>query len=142
MSSFVAEASVWIDVPPEAAFDKLADFDAWADWMPRTFRPLPSRRQRGALRVGERLHVRIARLPFPTPIEVYVVARATEITWGGGSPLLAARHRFLFEPEASGTRVRSVETWQGWADGLARPLLLPLAEKIAGHQLEALKRAL
>jgi hypothetical protein len=72
---------------------------------------------------------------------VYVVDRANEITWGGGSPLLAARHRYLFEPEASGTRVRSVETWEGWADGLARPVVLPLAEKIAGHQLGALKRA-
>ncbi len=140
MSSFLAEASVWIDAPPEVAFDKLADLDSWAEWMPRSFRPAWQGGGRGTMRAGDRLRVHIARLPFPTPIEVYVVDRANEITWGGGSRLLAARHRFLFEPEGKGTRVRSVETWQGLLDGVARRVVLPLAERIGAQQIGGLKR--
>ncbi len=117
--SFVAEASILLDVSPEVAFDKLADHPSWVDWMPPTFRPAGA--SRGKLEAGSRFKAYIARLPFPTPIEVYVVDRAKEITWGGGSPLLAARHRFLFEAEGSGTRVRSVETWEGGARSCGAP---------------------
>lgn len=136
---FVAEASILLDVSPEVAFDKLADHPSWPDWMPPTFRP--AGHSRGKLTVGARFKAYIARLPFPTPIEVYVVDRAKEITWGGGSPLLAARHRFLFEAEGSGTRVRSVETWEGGLDRVVRRIVKPLAERIGRDQLEALRRA-
>lgn len=136
---FTAEASLTIPAAPEVVFDRLADHASWFDWMPATFRPLGA--ARGALRVGDVVKMRIARLPVPIPIEVYVMDRAREITWGGGSPLLAARHRFLFEPEAGGTRVRSVETWEGALDGVLRRVIKPLAERIARDQLEALRAA-
>jgi len=138
--SFVAEASVLLDVSPEVAFDKLADHPSWSTWMPRTFRPSGS--SRGKLRAGDKLRVHIARMPFPTPIEVYVVERAKEITWGGGiAAVITARHRFLFEAEGSGTRVRSVETWQGPLDRVLRRVIKPLAERIGRDQLGALERA-
>lgn len=60
---------------------------------------------------------------------------------GGGTPLLSARHRFLFEPEGKGTRVRSVETWEGPTERVMRHVVKPVAERLAGEQLAALKRA-
>jgi hypothetical protein len=139
--SFVAEASIVLDVPPEVAFDKLADHASWHAWMPATFRP--QGRSRGNLKKGDKLSVRIARMPFASPIKVYVVDRPGEITWGGRVPgVIGARHRFLFEAEGKGTRVRSVETWEGPLDRVLRRVIKPLAEKIGGEQLAALKNAL
>ena len=137
---FLAEASVLVDVSPEIAFDKLADHPSWALWMPRTFRPVGE--SRGPLKVGDKLPMSIARIPVTMPIEVLVVDRAKEITWGGGSALLRARHRFLFEAEGTGTRVRSVETWEGLLDRAMRRVITPVAERIARDQLDALKRVL
>ncbi len=137
--SFIAEASIVIAATPEAVFDKLVDHPSWHAWMPATFRPVGT--SRGPLRVGDKLPMYIARLPVVTPIEVLVVDRAEEITWGGGSPLLRARHRFLFESAAGGTRVRSVETWEGALDWALKPVIKRVAEKIAKDQLEALRKA-
>ena len=138
--SFVAEASILLDVSPEVAFDRLADYASWQSWMPRSFRP--ARGARGTLRAGEVVRVRLGGMPFATPIKVRVVERAREIAWGGGSrSVIAAHHRFLFEAEGTGTRVRSVETWDGPLGGALRVVLKPLAERIGREQLGALERA-
>jgi hypothetical protein len=137
---FLAEASRTIGVTPEVAFDRLADHPSWKEWMPRSFVPLsPANR---ALRVGDRLRMRIARAPIPAVIEVTVVERAKEITWRGGvGGLLHAEHRFLFEPDGDGgTRVRSVETWRGALAPVLRPFVKPVAERIGAEQLEGLAR--
>lgn len=137
---FLAEASVLIDAPPDVAFDKLADHASWSDWMPATFRPAGS--SRGQLRAGHILRVHIGRMPLATPIEVLVVDRPREISWGGGMRgVISARHRFLFEAEGKGTRVRSVETWEGPLDRALRRVITPLAERIGRDQLAALARA-
>lgn len=135
---FVAEASIFIQASPEAAFDKLADHASWSSWMPKNFRPRGA--SSGPLKVGAKLRVAILRVPVP--IEVFVVERPSEITWGGGTPLLSARHRFLFEAEGKGTRVRSVETWEGPTERVMRHVVKPVAERLAGEQLAALKRAI
>jgi hypothetical protein len=138
--SFVAEASRTFEVAPEVAFDRLADHPSWKEWMPASFVPLS--RARGALRVGDRLRMRIARAPLPAIIEVTVVDRAKEITWKGGVPgVLHAEHRFLFEADGDGrTRVRSVETWHGALARILRRFVKPVAERIGAEQLEGLAR--
>lgn len=137
---FVAEASLFIRASVEAAFDKLADLPSWHLWMPRTFRP--ARPGQEKLREGARIPMHIAHMPLATPIAVYVVDRAREITWGGGIPgVISARHRFLFEPEGEGTRVRSLETWEGPMERVLAPVVKPLAERIGRDQLGALERA-
>ncbi|APR74727.1 Hypothetical protein A7982_00073 [Minicystis rosea] len=139
--SFLAETSIDLSVSPEIAFDALADHAGWAAWMPRTFVPVGP--THGTLRAGDRILVRIAHGPMPTPIVVSVVDRAREITWRGGPRgVLAAEHRFLFEPNgAGGTRVRSVERWDGALAPLVRPILKRLAERIGAQQLAGLARA-
>jgi hypothetical protein len=137
---FVAEASRVLPVAPEIAFDKLADFSSWSEWMPRSFRP--ASKQSRALRKGDRLRVRISGAPVAASIEVTVAERAREITWcGGPRALLRAEHRFLFEPHEDGTRVRSVETWRGALAPLLRFVVKPSAERIGREQLEGLARA-
>ena len=37
--SFLAEASITLDVTPEVAFDALRDHPSWKEWMPRSFAP-------------------------------------------------------------------------------------------------------
>jgi hypothetical protein len=139
--SFLAETALDMPVAPEIAFDALADHARWPAWMPRTFTPVgPSL---GTLRPGDRLRVRIAHAPVASPIVVSVVDRPREIAWRGGPRgVLAAEHRFLFEPNGSGgTRVRSVERWQGILAPLLRPIVQRLAERIGAEQLAGLARA-
>jgi hypothetical protein len=132
--SFIAEASRLFPAAPEAVFDALAAFSEWGEHAPRAFRPAAPQ---GKLSVGMRLRVRI--MGLPTTLKVTVVTRAAEITWCGGSrALLHGEHRFLFEAEGTGTRVRSVETWRGALAPLVRPVVKAQAERVAAKQLEAL----
>ncbi len=125
--------------PPEAIFDRLADYGSWRSWMPRSFQPIG--RAAGPLRVGDRLKVRIGGLP--SVLHVTVVDRAREVAWRGGLGfLLSAEHRFLLEPDgASFTRVRSVETWKGVLAPLLRPIVRRAAEHVGKKQLAGLARA-
>jgi hypothetical protein len=139
--SFIAEARIDIDVPPETAFDVLLQHPKWPDWMPRSFEvPSPAD---SPLHVGKRFRVRIARAPFASTIEVTVVNRPGEITWcGGRRGLLYAEHRFLFSSDGNGgTRVHSHETWSGALAPLLRPLLQPGAERVGSQQLAGLAAA-
>lgn len=139
--SFLAETSLDIPVSPEIAFDALADHAGWAAWMPRTFAPVGP--TPGTLRAGDRFRVRIAHAPVASPLVVSVVDRPREIAWRGGPRgVLAAEHRFLFEPNGEGgTRVRSVERWDGVLAPLLRPIVQRLAERIGAQQLAGLARA-
>ncbi len=138
--AFIAQASRTLRVKPEVAFDKLADFPSWEDWMPKSFRP--ASKQSGALRVGDRVRVRISGMPAPATIEVTVVDRAREITWcGGPRGVLRAEHRFLFEPHEDGAIVRSVETWTGALAPILKFIVKPGAERVGLQQLAALARA-
>jgi uncharacterized protein YndB with AHSA1/START domain len=135
---FVAESERRIDAPPETAFDRLLDHASWSSWMPRSFRPVGA--SKGALREGDRVRMRVAGMP--ATIHVAVVRRPVEITWCGGvKGILWAEHRFLFEKDGDGTRVRSVETWHGALAALLRRAIKPKAERIGAEQLASLAKA-
>ena len=139
--AFIAQASRTLSVKPEVAFDKLADFPSWQEWMPQSFRPVS--KQSTSLRVGDRVRVRISGMPAPVTIEVTVLDRARELTWcGGPRGILRAEHRFLFEPHDDGAVVRSVETWSGALAGLLKFVVKPGAERVGLQQLAALARAI
>jgi len=128
--------------PREKVYARLADVGSWHRYMPADFRPLGD--PKGTLEMGRRLKVKLLRLPIPTPLEVYLADPPNELGWGGGNPkILGAWHRFVFEAEADGahTRVRSLETWEGVLSFAVRPILQPLAVKIANSQLGALARS-
>lgn len=135
---FDVECSTTIAAEPKKVFDVLADFGAWARWMPPSFTPAEWTATK--LTPGKMLKMKIGYLPFAIPVEVFVVDPHREITWGGGPSLLAARHRFLFEPNGEKTTVRSVETWTGTIDKWVEPAVRRAAAMIGRHQLAALKR--
>jgi uncharacterized protein YndB with AHSA1/START domain len=138
---FVATAERTLDVPPDAAFDRLANHASWEAWMPPSFRPVGKIRE--TLRGGDSIQVRIDGMPLPAKLVISVSARPEEIAWRGGiRSLLWAEHRFLFEAREGGTRVRSVETWHGPLAGLLRRASQPKAERIGREQLEGLAQSL
>jgi hypothetical protein len=138
---FLAEATLDIAQPPEVVFDKLADHDGWPAWMPASF--APTGRSLGVLKVGHRPRVRIAGAPLASPIEISIVERPTQLAWkGAAGKWLFAEHRFTFEAIRSGTRVCSIETWDGHLAQLARPAIRRVAERVALEMLEALSRSL
>ena len=139
--SFVAEASIELDVPPEVAFDVLCDHPSWSRWMPRSFEV--ASRADTPLHAGKRLRIRVARAPVATGIVVTVVDRPREITWRGGARgVLHAEHRFLFSSAGPGrTKVQSHETWTGALAPLVRRFVKPAAERIGSEQLSGLAAA-
>jgi hypothetical protein len=138
--SFLAEASITLDVPPEVAFDALRDHPSWRAWMPRGF--VPASTLGRPLEAGDAIRVKVGGAPVASRIEVEIVERPREITWSGGvRGLLHGRHRFLFEPHEGGTRVRSVETWSGVLAALVKPALRRAASKVGAAQLRGLEKA-
>ena len=132
---FVAEASIDSNEPPEALFDRLVDHEEWFRFMPRSFRPMG--KPKSKLKVGDRVTVRIAGLP--SPIFISTVLRPNELAWTGGRRgILYAEHRFVFEARGSGTRVRSIETWDGILTPFLRPFVKRMAERVGKQQLKAL----
>ena len=140
--SFVAQASLVLPVSAEVAFDRLADHDSWASWMPASFRPVG--KTTGRLRGGAKVRVRVLGSALPVSIRVRVVDKPREIAWGGGvAGVFLADHRFLFEPKGdSAVEVRSVETWSGVIARVFRRALLPQAERVGRDQLAALASGL
>lgn len=141
--SFEARAERRIAVTRERAYDRLADLGSWSAWMPPSFRPAEDMRGRFPLSRGHRVKVRIAGVVLAS-LRVTTSERPRELTWTGGlQGVLAAEHRFVFEPDGEGkTRVLSVETWSGKLSGVFRSMLQPLAERVGREQLEALARSL
>ena len=140
--SFVARGTRRVPVSAEVAFDRLADLSSWPQWMPSAFHPVG--KVAGTLRRGQRVWVKIAGIPVASPIEVSEVRKPTEIAWTGGLPgVLWANHQFFFEADGpSATVVVSHETWSGVLAPLVERFVKPQAERIGGHQLEALARSL
>ena len=108
--------------------------------MPRSF--VPASELGRPLEEGDVIRVRVGGAPVASKIAVAVIDRAREITWCGGiRGVLYARHRFLFEPHESGTRVRSAETWSGVLSVLVKPALSRAASKVGLQQLRGLENA-
>ena len=135
---YTVEESVEIDVDPAVAFDTLADHGSWPEWMPASFKPVGP--TVGTLRVGATPRVRIAGLPFATPVPVTVVDHPREITWSGGNLLLRGEHTFRFEASERGTRVTSSETWSGLLAALLKPLVRRGAARVGRAQLAGIRK--
>ena len=141
--SFVAQAELTIDAPPQRVFDRLADFAAWPSWMPKSFVPVVRAGAASPLREGDRFQVKVGGAPFASTLKLRTLERPREITWTGGlRGVLWAEHRFVLEPDGDRrTRVRSIETWRGALAGVTKRIVKPLAEKIGIQQLAALAKA-
>ena len=142
MKSFVAQAELTIDAPPQHVFDRLADFAAWPSWMPESFLPVLPAHAQSPLQLGDRFRVKVGGARFASTLELSALERPCEIAWRGGvRGVLWAEHRFVLEPDGDHrTRVRSIETWRGALAGVARRIVKPLAEKIGRQQLAGLAR--
>jgi hypothetical protein len=138
--SFVTEAHIDLDVPPELAFDKLLDHPTWKEWMPRSF--LVASPADGPLRLGTQFRVRVAGAPFASSIELTIADRPPEIAWCGGvRGVLHADHRFRFSADGKGgTHVHSHETWSGALAAVLRPFVKPAAERVGREQLAGLAK--
>jgi hypothetical protein len=133
---YVTEVFLSLDVPPEVAFDALADYPSWKTWMPRSFTPIS--KSDGPLRPGKRLWIRV--VGAPAKIKVTVIDRPKEIAWCGGvRGLFRAEHRFLFESDGKGgARIHSHETFRGALAQLVRGLVKARSQRVASEQLAGL----
>ena len=141
--SFLAQAELTIDAPPQRVFDRLADFATWSSWMPKSFVPVVRGGTPSPLRLGDRIRVKVGGAPFASTLKLSALESPREIAWKGGlRGVLWAEHRFVLEADGDRrTRVRSIETWHGALAGVAKRIVKPLAEKIGKEQLSGLARA-
>jgi hypothetical protein len=138
---FFAVAQLDLDVPPEVAFDTLADYPTWKDWMPRSF--VVASPADTPHHLGKRFAIKVAGLPFASSIQVTAMERPRVLAWSGGMRgVLRGHHEFRFESNGKGgTTVHSREKWSGVLAPLLRPGLKPAAEKIGREQLAGLAAA-
>jgi hypothetical protein len=137
---YVVSASRKLNVSARAAFDRLADYDAWSEWMPASFRPVG---KIGRLTQGKSFRVKISGMPVASKCKVSVFKDAEEITWRGGvKNVLLAEHRFLFVQSGDDeVEVQSVEAWHGALARLLKFGIEPAANRIGNEQLDALAAA-
>lgn len=133
--SLIARAEATVPGAPAQVFARFIDFRNWRYFMPWQFRPVSGPER--ALRPGDRVRARLDVGPFRVvvPVKVFALVSPAEVVWGGGNPLLHARHVFRFEAVPAGTRIDSEETWTG---ALAR--VSPLAKRVR-RQAEVVGRA-
>jgi hypothetical protein len=141
--SFVAEAELTIEAPPQRIFDRLADFAAWPSWMPPSFVPVLRDGAPSPFKLGDRFRVRVGGAPVSARLRITVLERPRELGWRGGvRGFFWAEHRFVMEPDGDRrTRVRSIETWHGIGAHLARRQVMKAALRIGGEQLAGLAKA-
>jgi hypothetical protein len=143
--SFVAEAELTIEAPPQRVFDRLADFAGWPSWMPRSFVPVLVDGSPSPLKLGDTFKVRVAGAPMAAKLRISVLDRPREIAWRGGvRGVFWAEHRFVLEEigdDHRRTRVRSIETWHGIGAHLAKKTVMRTALRVGGEQLAGLAKA-
>ncbi|PAP75969.1 SRPBCC family protein [Rubrivirga marina] len=137
----IAFAEAHVDAPPHLVWATEADLKGWPSWNPDV----------GWVDVAGPV---VAGTPFrwlAGGIPIRSVLRAVEpgrrISWAWRAPLgLRAVHVWTFTPEDGGTRVRTVETFDGWfariASGpLQRTLSVTLRLGVAALREESERRA-
>lgn len=123
-----------LPVPPEAAFDYLADFHRTPEWDPSVAEA--ERIGRGPSRRGSRFRVVASFLGRRVPLEYRITGheRPHRLVLEGGDGSLRAVDEITFAPRAGGTRV----TWEARLTlrGLRRVAdpLLDLAFQIVGRR--------
>ena len=141
--SFVATVSRSIRANAVEAFAKFSDFELWSKFMPASFRPIRGPQRK--LMAGDLLRMRLdtGAIKLPVAVQVFRVEAPRTISWGGGSRLLHADHRFVFEAQDDDTVViRSDEEWSGLLTSVA-PIAKRIrrqAEAVAIEQLDGFAR--
>jgi len=141
--SFVATVSRAIQANAVEAFTKFSDFELWSKFMPASFRPI--RGPKRQLVAGDMLRMRLdtGAVKLPVSVQVFRVEAPHTISWGGGSRLLHADHRFVFEAQGDdGVMIRSEEEWSGLLTSVG-PLAKRIrrqAEIVAHEQLDGFAR--
>ncbi|MEX1365322.1 MAG: SRPBCC domain-containing protein [Nannocystaceae bacterium] len=128
MSKSEIRAEIEIGAPPQAVWDVLANHEHWSKWNP----VLMALHVDGPLREGmpARLTVQLGPPMGPRTIPVRLVAAREphELAWEGGpAGLIRARHGFVLEPTATGTRVVHTEVFEGT---VASPLIWLLRSRL------------
>jgi hypothetical protein len=138
---FVVSASRTLPVSARTAFDRLASYDEWHEWMPASFRP--AGKKIGRLANGKSFRVKINGMPVAAKCNVSGFKDGEELTWSGGvKSLFMAEHRFLFIPKGDDqVEVQSIEAWHGILARLLKFKIAPDATKVGNEQLEALAAA-
>ncbi len=140
-ASAVASAEAFVDAPPPLVWGVQADLAAWPAWNP----DVGAMDLRGPLAPGTVFRWKGGGMPITSTIEEVLPER--RIVWTGRAPLgIRAVHVWTFEPEGTGTRVRTEESFDGllvrlFAGPMRRMLATSLAKGVAALAAEAGRRA-
>ena len=129
-----------LPLPPEEAFDYLADFSRTAEWDPGVV--AGERLTQGAVGLGSRFRVVVSFLGRRLPLEYEITEfeRPTRLVLRGGDASLTSIDEIVFTPRAGGTRV----TYEARLElsglrRLADPLLDALFQRIGRLAVRGLR---
>ncbi len=137
------QVSEYIEKPPAETFDFATDLERVSTWIPEIVRIekltpgglAPGAKFRETRRMGSREH----------SAEIQVTEHERPIVHAASAQCMGctATYRYLFKPEASGTRVELVADVVGRGlAALIAPLILAMMKKQDGGQLARLKAAI
>jgi len=115
----IVSASVIINADVNKVWETFTDLTCWKSW--NTVITDVSDETPNALAEGGQFNfcIRPFTVPFRLEAKVEEVVRARKIVWSARKFGVFARHEFLFEDLADGTRVTSIETFAGFRLALA-----------------------
>jgi hypothetical protein len=129
----VADAEIEIDAPPDVVWAALTDIDGWPRWNP----DVKSASLAGPLAAGTTFRWKAG--PGSITSTLRTVEPPGLVCWTGRTFGIDAVHVHRLEPGASGTIVKSMESWDGLVVRLLRGPLTKTLQKAIGEGLRHLK---
>ena len=137
----IAAAEGYVEAAPSAAWSVQSDFRTWPEWNPDVGRL----DLEGPLAPGAEFRWTAGGVAIRSTLREVEPGR--RLGWTGVAPLFGVRavHTWSFEPEGTGTRVRTEESFEGWLPrllpGPMRQLLASTLEKnVAALKAEVERR--
>ena len=130
-----AEGRIELTVPPERAWDVMADFERWPSWNPE----VRSMTLDGPVAEGTEFRWKAG--PATIVSTLRLVDRPNALGWSGRTMGVRALHVWRFEPVNGGSTVRMEESFEGLVATLMRERLQRQLDASTSTGLEALKAA-
>ena len=129
-----ASAEAFIDAPPSVVWAVQSNLRAWPEWNP----DVASLDLNGPLAPGTDFRWKSGGTPIRSTLQEIEPER--RIGWTGRAPLgIRAVHTWSFEPEGSGTRVRTEEAFEGLLARLFAGPMRKMLDEALTKNVDALK---
>lgn len=129
----VTERNIFIQAPPESVWKVHTDVRTWSEWN----KGIAHTEARDPLDVGKTFRWKSGGITITSTVLLMEVNK--RIGWSGKAVGSVAKHLWILTPEASGTRVTTRESMEGWLPGVMKIFMPRMLERSLDAWLQDLK---